>query len=883
MDKQAIENLKQVTLLYVEDSEVIIQELLPLLQKQFKAVYHAQNGQKALELFKEHQPDLILTDIKMPQTNGLEFIEALKEFDKDTPIIISTAHTEAKYLLKAIDLGVNGYVLKPMRLTELFEKLSKSVEKVILKRKNAHMHKVLSHYKIAVDKSTLVSKTDKNAVITYANDRFLEVSKYTPKELIGRSHNIIRHPDEDPAIYKSIWATLKRKEMWQGVIKNRAKDGSTYVVNASIFPILGEQGNVEEYIAVRHDVTAMYETQEKLLHKSNFFKTLLDAQENLVVLCDKNKKLIECNKHFLEHFNVPNIEAFMQKYQGLEAIFNDNTGFIQPHHEKDWLEHLTHDKSKTHKAVLKSTNINQQVFTIAVSYLEEEKLYMISMTNVTDLEDALVKAQSAQKAKTSFLARMSHEIRTPLNAMMGFIEILKEKEENYAKLQYLNTIDKSSNSLLAIINDILDLSKIESGKLNIEMIETNLFTELLSTLSLFYTKAREKGLNLSIYMDPRIPEHVITDILRLKQVISNLLSNAIKFTSNKGLVEFKAFLEDGHICFEVKDNGIGIAKENLQKIFDEFNQEDTSITRRFGGTGLGLSISSYLVQRLGGGLHVESTLGVGSRFYFTIPLQTQTEKEPVSRCSISHYHAEFFGFSKCCHNKEILVRYLHTFGIHKIETLNSLEELKDDANALTFVSSRVDLKTIKELNIKKQGLIVLRDIESEKLQKEQQQLTRLVCPFIPSTLFEAIIKCTEKSQEQIVKEKEKNSFFKGRILLVEDMLSSQQFMKIILNSLGLEVELANNGKEAVEMFCQNAYDLILMDENMPVMSGLEATKEILAYESEKKLQHTPIVALTANAIKGDRERFLNAGMDEYLSKPINKQRLSSVLEHFLLA
>ncbi|QFR49311.1 response regulator [Sulfurimonas lithotrophica] len=384
-----------------------------------------------------------------------------------------------------------------------------------------------------------------------------------------------------------------------------------------------------------------------------------------------------------------------------------------------------------------------------------------------EYKGAMQKAQAANIAKSEFLANMSHEIRTPLNAIMGFIDLLKEDEENKDKLKYLNIIGNSSYNLLDIINDILDFSKIESNQINIESRVFNPLDELESVSELFKARILEKNLIFKVDIDKNLPKHINSDSLRIKQVITNLLSNALKFTDENKTVSFKVKYIDEKLSVNIKDEGIGIDPKKIKTIFKPFTQADNSTTRKYGGTGLGLTISSRLVKALGGELKVKSELGKGSEFYFTIPVK---------------------------------------------------------------------------------------EIESQ-------------------------------TQEGIIQTHKKLS---GHILLVEDNKANQMFMKVILKKIGLTFDIANNGLEAIERFpkiicdCgKTKYDAILMDENMPNMNGMEATKKILELEKQLNLPHTPIIALTANALKGDRERFLEIGMDEYLTKPANKSKLINVLEKYL--
>ena len=385
-----------------------------------------------------------------------------------------------------------------------------------------------------------------------------------------------------------------------------------------------------------------------------------------------------------------------------------------------------------------------------------------------ELENALKKTKEAESHKAMFLANMSHEIRTPLNAIMGFVNLLEEEEDNKTKKNQLQTIQKSSDLLLNLINDILDFSKIESGKLDINK-EVFVIDELYHLIISLYSPAvKEKGINLKTIIDTNLPKYFNSDFLRIKQILTNLIGNAIKFTPKDGDIMFEIKITDdkNFVEFSINDTGIGIDPKNHKKVFELFSQAESTTTKKFGGTGLGLSICSKLVGLLDGQIGIESQLGQGSKFYFTLPIVELGDND------IIHHQ------TKC-------------------------------------KPERITLQ------------------------------------------------------------------FNNHILLVEDNKTNQQFMTILLKKYGLTFDIANDGLEAIELFKTNEYDLILMDENMPNMNGTIATRNIRSLQREQNLKYTPIIALTANAIKGDRDRFIKAGMDEYLTKPIDKQRLNEVLTEFL--
>ena len=386
-----------------------------------------------------------------------------------------------------------------------------------------------------------------------------------------------------------------------------------------------------------------------------------------------------------------------------------------------------------------------------------------------EIEEQKNKAMAANEAKSVFLANMSHEIRTPLNAINGFINIISEEFHDKKLNSYIKVVEKNSELLLSIINDILDFNKIESGKMEITKELFYLKEEIKNISDLYRVKASEKNIDYRLHIDQDIPNICNNDSLRLKQILSNLLSNALKFTHNGGTVSLSITSDKKNkkINYRIKDTGIGIDKKYQSKIFEPFCQEDEGTTKKYGGTGLGLAICSKLVSLLGGKLKLMSQKDQGSEFYFSL-------------------HSDF--------------------------------------------------------------------ISGDKIKQEDDN-------------------------DQITDKKDN---LKGaHLLLVEDNESNQMFMKIILKKMGLDFDIANDGVEAVEKFKQSSYDAVLMDENMPNMNGIEATKQILEYERQNSLIHTPIIALTANALKGDRDRFLKSGMDEYLTKPLKSKDLQKVLHDML--
>jgi len=516
----------------------------------------------------------------------------------------------------------------------------------------------------------------------------------------------------------------------------------------------------------------------------------------------------------------------------------------------------------------------------------EDRVYQQTMElegQIKEITHSRDKAIQAEIAKDEFLANMSHEIRTPLNAILGFVTILKRRIKEEKSLNYLNIIDTSGKSLLTIINDILDFSKIQSGKFAITKHFVEPVEEFSSAVLLFASKAYEKHIVYSVYIDPKMPSSINIDATRVKQVISNLLSNAIKFTPENGAVKVKIVIENKHLIISIQDNGIGISKENQSKVFSPFEQADGSTTRKYGGTGLGLSISSKLVALMNGELKLESEENKGSIFILSIPIDIadETPKELIAKDMMSKYT---FAILNNCHEckvqTKLLKKYLQDFGVINIIELEKFS--KDKYDILIFVP---DDEYNEEIALSHKPSLALLRTASVKL-ANLEHIQPLYAPFIPRLIVEGINKLGLKNIKQesstpITVDIEDEQQYSGNILVAEDNKTNQTLIKLILMDYGIRHDIANDGVQAVEMFKKGDYDLVLMDENMPELNGIGAMLQIKEYEKENALSSTPVVALTASVLDTDKEKFLNAGMDGFVGKPIDTKELENIFNIYL--
>ena len=633
--------------------------------------------------------------------------------------------------------------------------------------------RALDNQKFALDQHAIVSMTDLQGNITYANGKFTEISGYSQDELLGRNHRIVHSGVHGADFFAQMWQTITEGRVWRGEICNRSKSGTHYWVDATIVPLLDKDGLPEQYIAIRTDISVRKSMEATLAEQLRFVEVLLEATPAAIYLMDRQGRYLRFNKAFENLFGidradwigktvadlVPAEAALLQTRE--QELFASQA--IQTYESRFSNRRTGEAREGLYWTAPLTDNLGQ------VSGLVGTILDITEKNRIEqELRDAKRNAEAASQAKSDFLANMSHEIRTPMNGVIGMTELALEQAQNPTQLEYLRIVKSSAQSLMVILNDILDFSKIEAGKLNIESVRFTLPEHIQDTLNTLRNRAAQKNLLLQSVLPADLPREVLGDPGRLRQVLTNLCDNAIKFTDQGGVhVQLSATQAAAGplLHFEVRDTGIGIPADKQQGIFEAFSQADSSTTRRYGGTGLGLTICARLVELMGGRIWVESEEGQGSRFHFTVQVRTALP-------------------------------------------------------AALPAAERVASTTTK-------------------------------APRGPGAL---------------------------KVLLVEDNPINQMLATTLLQNWGHTVVLAQNGQQAVDLFATQAWDVVLMDMQMPVMGGLEATRLIRA--AEPPGQRVPIIAMTANAMESDRQACLQAGMDDHLAKPFNASVLQEVLAQY---
>ncbi|RUM68785.1 MAG: hypothetical protein DSZ05_00575 [Sulfurospirillum sp.] len=525
-----------------------------------------------------------------------------------------------------------------------------------------------------------------------------------------------------------------------------------------------------------------------------------------------------------------------------------------------------------------------------------ERSYQILEQSIDKITVEKRKAEKANAAKSIFLANMSHEIRTPINGIIGFTDLLKNSKLGDEEREYVDIIDKSTTNLLEIINNILDLSKIESQKIEIEEILFSPVDEFENTIDVYMPKAESKHINLSMYMDAGFDNYLVGDVTKIKEILLNLISNAMKFTPEHGHISVEITKMNSRskdkerLYFEVSDTGIGMSEEEMADIFDAFSQADSTITRKYGGTGLGLTISANYVKLMDGELKVQSEKGKGSRFFFILELKKEKPLRNNYKGRFKHFQTLLLTDDKRHPLSKVLDQYLsYTGTAHKVADFDAISnpETLQDINLIVVPYERVneqEFEILKSLNLPMLVIVpTYMRLKSDTLKGEN--IFVIHEPLYLSKFGKALAEIEHRAEFpeakiEDIKRKVLQQKEKYHILVAEDNEINRTLINKILTSQNLDVTTVEDGKKAVEARKNGDYDLIFMDIAMPVMDGVTATKAILEYEEQNNLQHIPVVALTANVLKGDREKFLNDGFDEYLPKPITQKDILELLHSY---
>ncbi|MBF0120852.1 MAG: response regulator [Desulfobacterales bacterium] len=711
----------------------------------------------------------------------------------------------------------------------------------------------------------------------------------------------------------ALWLASPTKKLTNIV---RSFAGGFYTINEEAIPFLEFKETVSVLKTmgskIMQQIIELKSINMELSESEKKFRDIFENSLEGIFQTTPDGKLVNAN----------NALANIMGYNSTDEIIN-KPNFIQTLYcninEREKLIQLLQEKGQILGYEVDIYKKNKQIITVSMSvrliYDEIKKINyfegsIIDISERKEKEKALRERETAEassKAKSEFLANMSHEIRTPMNAIIGFSGLALKTELTDKQYDYLSKIEFSAKSLLSVINDILDFSKIEAGKLEIEAIDFNMDDVINNIINIISVKASEKGLELINKIESDVPTDLIGDPLRLGQVLINLVNNAIKFTETGHiLINVEVIKKDENRCvlkFYVKDTGIGMTEGQIAQLFTSFAQGDTSITRKFGGTGLGLTICKRLVDMMGGEIFVESEIDKGSTFSFTADfglIKSGKEKNLILPTDIKGLRVLVVDDHPMA--RDVLADQLASFKFNVTTkpcakaALIELERasLKGEPYDLVFMDWMMPgidgIEASKQIknNSKLEHIpliIMVTAFGREEVMKQAEKVginAFMMKPIVSSLMFDTIMNVLGVKTHSDLKQKtsiESNSEIKkmiegARVLLVEDNILNQQVAQEILINAGLVVDIANNGKEAIDALNNSEYELVLMDVQMPVMGGYEATSII---KNDNRFNQLPIIAMTAHAIKGAKEECLNAGMSDYVSKPINPSELFNVL------
>ena len=562
-----------------------------------------------------------------------------------------------------------------------------------------------------------------------------------------------------------------------------------------------------------------------------------------------------------------------------------------------WIDHRK-EKNKNralHSVLMRIRNLSEHDSDINIQ--QREDIYSYIDKTFSLLHEKGKKIEEEAEAKSQFLSTMSHEIRTPLNGIIGFTKLLKEMGPTEDQKEFITLIESSSNNLITIVNDVLDLSKMNAQKMEIEHTPFNLFEAIDITVASFAQMADQKDIEFGVLVDPELSPYLIGDPTKLSQILTNLIGNAIKFTDAYGRINLfvegvSSDKDHTGLKFSVSDSGIGLSEAQQQKIFEAYGQASSSTSRKYGGTGLGLTISGKMVQLMGGDLEVKSKENEGTTFFFTLSLEKNKDHEP-------NIYTDFSGVSvglalpvksinrQLDSNLQTYIEHLGaSFSVYYYEEIFESKKpvVLPDIMIFDHHYARLPGELEQCTSLACKSVLLTNGSLRARVNPEQHHFTDVV--LTPVTLAKTIrilTNATEEKKEKILTSEtaENTEPFQGlHALVADDNKINCKLIKVILENLGLKVTVVNDGKEAVEMAIKNSYDILFMDIQMPVMDGVEATKKIIEHEAAQQLEHIPIIALTANTSSEDREKYMAEGMDDYAVKPLDVEALKEIIiEH----
>jgi two-component system sensor histidine kinase/response regulator len=897
-----------------EDTYVITAALLSQISgKPFKLDWAATYDQ-GLDAIHRGEHDVYLIDYRLGARDGLELLREAIALGCRAPLIMLTGQADHEIDMQAMKAGAADYLVKDeLDASRLERSVRYAVERqrllAALNRERYLLHSLMDHLP-----DSIYFKDSASRFLSISEALAKRFGLSDPAQAEGKSdfdfftaeHARQARADEE-AVMNSGNAVLAKEE------KETWPDGRVTWVSTTKLPLRDADGQVVGTFGVSRDITEQKQAELALQDSERRMRLILDTALDAFVAMDADGLIIDWNQQAEKTFGWTFEEALGCSVA--ETIIPER--YREAHREG--LKHfLATGEGPVLNQRIELTALHRDghefpvELTISPIRLDRRCMFAAFVHDITErkrqeeaLREAKEAAEAASRTKSEFLANMSHEIRTPMNAVLGMTELVLDSKLTAAQRDYLNMVHESGEALLALLNDILDFSKIEAGKLDLDRMAFGLRESVGDTLRSLGLRADAKRLELACHIHPDVPDALVGDPNRLRQVIVNLVGNAIKFTEQGEVVlDVQCPIKTGggvELHFAVRDTGIGIAPEKRTSIFEAFEQADASMTRKFGGTGLGLAISSRLTAMMGGRIWVESEVGRGSTFHFTVRLEPSdgaaaTQQRPRRPAVVRDTHVLVVDDNAT--NRLILEEMVRNWGLRCTvsagarDALASLRRARRERHPFSLVLTDINMPEMDGFQLAEQikGDQQLADTVIIALTSGSRAgdiarceqlgiVAHLMKPVKQSELFNAIAQAFDVSSpvEEDVAAAEPLAHVRPlRILLAEDSLFNQRLAVGLLEKGGHRVVVAHNGQEAVVAVQSQQFDVVLMDIQMPEMDGLEATAAIREHEQSTGTR-VPIVAMTAHAMKGDRERCLEAGMDRYVAKPIRARELFSTL------
>lgn len=752
-----------------------------------------------------------------------------------------------------------------------------------------------------VNGSNIYICIDLNGVIQSVEGPVLHYLGYSNQQLIGSLLQDFVY-EKDVTTYNYLIENCNDR----GEFRLRKADQNLFYADAIILDVHDNDNNPVGYCFRIYDITSRMNEIFRLVEQEEKFRAIVDNTRDLIIIFS-GREILYSNEVAVKKLGFSHVEFLAMDYYHLYSSFDRER--IEEY-DLALKEEDRNNWSFSSTVASKSGNLLDCEIDVKSIHFNGRVAFMALIHDVTlpkkalkELESAKHDAESANRTKSDFLAMMSHEIRTPMNGVIGMTSLLMNTKLTSEQRDYAETIQVSGECLIDIINDILDFSKIESGRLELEEEPFELQACIEDTLDLFALKAIEKGLDLLYLIEADVAPVLLGDANRLRQVLVNLVSNAIKFTpQGEVYISVQTLQQTGdqlELRFAVKDSGIGIAQDMLPAIFEAFTQADSSTTRKYGGTGLGLAISKRIVNLMGGEIWAESEPGKGTTFYFTIQIKNSNDVKP--RLHIKGNLARLQDKSVLIvddnqTNRQILKLHFESWGMKPflVESGQDALQLMADSESLPEIAildmqmpemDGIQLAQLFKASavLSKIPLILLSstgDIESIPPRLFAAQLSK---PIKLKALYEEVLNVITDLTKKNKMNESQSSLDSGlsvriplRILIAEDNMVNQKLAMSLLSLMGYKVEAVVNGRQVLDILEKHDFDLILMDIQMPEMNGIEATVKIIETIPIEKQPF--IIALTANAMVGDREKCLDAGMVDYMAKPIKINELQAMIE-----